>query len=282
VNYAEWPSLSRRSLVLLAFMSCLLFVCPSSQPLTAAEPRADAEGWFSLFDGKTLQGWHRNKEKIGHGTGGNWTVEAGGVLAGEQDPPGSGNGGILLTDRKFGDFELSLEMKPHWGSDSGIFLRSNDQGQCIQVLVDYYNDGNIGQFYGEGTGGWNARAFSIRGDVENGKLVGLKTIGARPPTKVGLVASCTPDEWLTAWKIGDWNKMLIRVEGGRQPVITTTINGVKAGVFDAAKATAENYDREKVSELLGDRGYIALQVHGGGSYPSGARCRWRNIRMREL
>ncbi len=282
MNYSDRLKFPRRFLFFRVITSGLLLVGTTSIPTTAAEPKAVADGWITLFDGKTLQGWHKNSQKIGHGTGGNWTVEAGGVLAGEQDPPGSGNGGILLTDRKFGDFELALEMKPNWGSDSGVFLRANDQGQCVQMMVDYYNDGNVGQFYGEGTGGWGARAFSIRGEMENGKLVGLKTIAARPPAEVGLVASCTPEEWLKAWKIGDWNKVQIRVEGGRLPVITTTINGVQVGVFDAANAVAENYDRDKVAELLGERGSIALQVHGGGSYPPGAKCRWRNIRIREL
>ena len=248
----------------------------------AAETKDDAEGWIELFDGKTLKGWHKNPEKIGHGTGGIWSVEPGGVLAGEQDPPGSGNGGILLTDRKFGDFELSLEMKPNWGSDSGIFLRSTDKGQCIQMMVDYYNGGSVGHFYGEATGGWGARAFSIEGEVEDGKLVRLRTVREQRPEAVGLAYSCTPEEWLKAWKIGEWNKALIRVEGGRYPVITTYINGLKVGVFDAANSTAPKYDREEVARLLGEKGSIALQVHGGDSYPPGARCRYRNIRIREL
>jgi hypothetical protein len=72
------------------------------------------------------------------------------------------------------------------------------------------------------------------------------------------------------------------VEGGQFPVITTYINGLKVGVFDAASSKIENYDREKVAKLLGERGSIALQVHGGDSYPPGARCRYRNIRIREL
>jgi hypothetical protein len=262
--------------------SCVLFVETMSRTSIAAGTGNGEDGWIELFDGKTLKGWHKNPHKIAHGAGGLWRVEPGGVLAGEQDPPGSGNGGILLTDRKFGDFELSLEMKPNWGSDSGIFLRANDKGQCIQMMVDYYNGGSVGHFYGEETGAWGARAFSIEGDVENGKLVALKTVREQPPASVGLLDSCTPEAWLKAWKIGDWNTALIRVEGGRQPVITTYINGVKVGVFDAAKSTAENYDRDEVAKLLGDKGSIALQVHGGESYPPGAKCRWRNIRIREL
>jgi Domain of Unknown Function (DUF1080) len=262
-----------------AAFTCVLLFSPSTN---AAEPEADADGWIVLFDGKTLDGWHKNPEKIGHGTGGRWSVEPDGVLAGEQDPPGSGNGGILLTDRKFGDFELSIEMKPNWGSDSGIFLRSTDKGQCIQILVDYYNRGNVGHFYGEATGGWGARTFSLRGHEEDGKLVKLTTMRAQPAKDVGLVESCTPEEWLKVWKIGDWNQALIRVEGGRLPVITTQINGLKVGVFDASSATIEKYDREEVAKLLGERGSIALQVHGGDSYPPGAKCRYRNIRIREL
>jgi hypothetical protein len=249
--------------------------------VSAAEPRRDAD-WIQLFDGKTLKGWHKNPEKIGHGTGGLWTVEPGGVLAGEQDPPGSGNGGILLTDRKFRDFELELEMLPNWGSDSGVFLRANDKGECMQMTVDYYNGGNIGHFYGEATGAWVPRSFSIEGEERDGKLVALKAVKVQSPADVGLAASCKPEEWLKVWKIGEWNKCRIRVEGGKYPKITTTINDLRVGVFDAAHSKAEKYDREKVAEQLGEKGSIAVQVHGGGSYPVGAKCRWRNIRVREL
>jgi hypothetical protein len=264
------------------------FVLAGARSLMAADakPQAaegeDAEGWITLFDGKTLNGWHKNPEKIGHGTGGLWTVEEGGVLAGEQDPPGSGNGGILLTDRKFGDFELSLEMKPSWGIDSGVFLRANDKGQCMQMTVDYYDGGNIGHFYGEQTGAWVPRAFSIKGNVRGGQLISLEPVEAHEPKAVGLVSSCQPQEWVKAWKVDDWNRVLIRVEGGKYPKITTTINGLEVGVFDAATSNAEKYDREKVFDLLGPEGHIAVQVHGGDSYPAGKKCRWRNIRVREL
>jgi hypothetical protein len=274
------------TLHLMAAAFVVIFAHGQASLAADAKPQAagsaDAEGWIRLFDGKTLNGWHKNPEKIGHGTGGQWTVEEGGVLAGEQDPPGSGNGGILLTDRKFGDFELSLEMKPSWGVDSGVFLRANDKGQCIQMTVDYYDGGNIGHFYGEQTGAWVPRAFSITGNVRDGKLVSLEPIEPHDPKDVGLVRSCKPEEWIKAWKIDDWNHALIRVEGGKYPRITTKINGLEVGVFDAATSNADKYDREKVLELLGPEGHIAVQVHGGGSYPAGKKCRWRNIRVRKL
>lgn len=249
---------------------------------TPPAPPADGAAWIELFDGKTLKGWHTNPKKIGHGTGGLWTVEPEGVLAGEQDPPGSGNGGILLTDDKFGDFELSIEMRPTWGVDSGVFLRCTDTGKCIQMMVDYYDGGSIGYLYGEATGAWNAKTFSLKGELENGKLVRLRADNPVDVDTAGVVLSCKPEEWLEAWKIDDWNKALIRVEGGAFPRITTNINGLEVCVFDAATARLDKYDRDAVYKTLGDAGSVAVQVHGGERYPVGSKCRYRNIRIREL
>lgn len=101
----------------------------------------DAEsGFVPIFDGRTLDGWHKNPQRIGHGTGGHWFVEDG-AITGEQDPPGSGNGGILLTDKQYGNFELRIDLKPDWGVCSGLFLRSTDKGQCLQMMVDYHGAG---------------------------------------------------------------------------------------------------------------------------------------------
>jgi hypothetical protein len=247
-----------------------------------ASPPTVTRGWTPLFDGKTLDGWHTNPERIDHGTGGQWRVEPDGVLAGQQDPPGSGNGGVLLTDRKFGDFELSIEMKPDWGVCSGLFLRGNDRGQCFQMMVDYHDNGNVGHIYGEGTGGWAARPFDINGKYEDGKLVGITADGDREASDVGLLLTCKPQEWVEAWKFDDWNRAVVRVEGGRYPLITTKINDLVVALFDAGTSDSARYDRERTAEQLGDEGSIAVQVHGGGGWPNGAKCRWRNIRIRPI
>jgi len=275
--------LDRRQLLAGAAGSAT-WLCVSGRIARRAEAVGvtDADGWESLFDGKSLAGWHKNPQKIGHGTGGQWTVEPDGVLAGEQDPPGSGNGGILLTDRKFSSFELSLDLKPTWGVDSGVFLRSTDRGQCYQMMVDYYNGGSIGQMYGEAIGGWAARAFSLKGVLEDGKLVRLETVPAEPNDAAALVSSCRPEEWVEAWKIDDWNTARIRVEGGALPRITTHINDLEVCVFDAAMTRAQGFDGDTIERTLGSEGSIAVQVHGGGSYPAGAKCRWRNIKIRTL
>jgi hypothetical protein len=239
------------------------------------------DGFEPLFDGKTLHGWHKNPDKIGHGTGGIWRVE-GGAITGEQDPPGSGNGGILLTDEKFGDFELLIDLMPDWGVCSGLFLRGNDKGQCIQMMVDYHDAGNVGHIYGEGTGGFNTRAFDIDGEVDtDGKLLKMKTSQHRTAAEHGLVYSCTPDEWLAAWKVNDWNTARVRCIG-EFPKITTWINDTKVCEFDGHRYAGKQYDKQKVAQSLGREGSIAVQVHGGTGWPNGAKCRWRNIKIKTL
>ena len=37
-----------------------------------------------------------------------------------------------------------------------------------------------------------------------------------------------------------------------------------------------------ISKLLGAQGSVAVQVHGGKGWPNGAKCRWRNVLVREL
>ena len=257
---------ARLTLTLAALAFCL-------SPLVA-----DDGEWVSIFDGKTLNGWHKNPAKIGHGTGGIWKVEDG-LITGEQDPPGSGNGGILLTDKKFKNFEVSIDMKPDWGICSGFFVRSNDKGQCIQMMVDYHDAGNVGHIYGEGTGGFNNRPYDIFGKYDD--KMNLLSLEAKPNgNKVPPAFSISGEDWVKLWKLNDWNTAKVRVVGS-PPVVTTWINGTKVSEFDGNTYDGPNYDKAKVAEMTAE-GSIAVQVHGGKSWPAGAKCRWKNIKVREL
>ncbi|MEE8450568.1 MAG: DUF1080 domain-containing protein, partial [Thermoguttaceae bacterium] len=104
-------------------------VCGTS---ISAEEKPGEEGFVSIFDGKTLDGWHVSS-KTGHGTGGRWVVEDGAII-GSQDTPG--NGGIVITDKSYGNFEVIVEMRNDYGPDSGLFLRSTERGQAYQALID--------------------------------------------------------------------------------------------------------------------------------------------------
>jgi len=109
--------------------------CAPGLPARSASP----DGFTSIFDGKTLNGWHASA-KTGHSSasqhksGGRWFVEDGAIV-GSQDIPG--NGGILITDEQFGDYEVVLEMNNDFGPDSGLFLRSTEDGTAYQAMIDY-------------------------------------------------------------------------------------------------------------------------------------------------
>jgi hypothetical protein len=149
------------------------------------------------------------------------------------------------------------------------------------MMVDYHDAGNVGQIYGEGTGGFNTRTFDINGKLEGDKHAGFTTDKHRNAAEAGLKAACQPDEWIKAWKIDDWNTARVVCEG-KYARVTTWLNDQKICEFDGSTSTAERYDKEKVFEQLGAEGSIAVQVHGGKNWPAGSKCRWKNIKARPL
>jgi hypothetical protein len=263
-------------------------------PAILAVPRVDTFGntlvtsqkgkFVSLFDGKSLAGWHTNREKIGHVTGGRLQVEKG-VLTGEQDPPGSGNGGMLLTDNKYGDFELEIDLMPDFAIDSGVFIRTKETGECFQIYVDYRDNGLIGFVSTEGKDRMYIRPFCFDGVFDDkGNLIDLKIMPDKRPEawQPGFLAyHASPEQWKKAWKIGKWNKMRIRCTG-KYPRITTWINNVKIAEFDGETCPSPLYKKEMLAESLGREGHIGLQVHGGKGWKEGSKCRWKNIRIKEL
>jgi hypothetical protein len=272
------------------------------------------EGFRRLFDGKTLSGWHamprpgpkppKNApadrvafyEKALQSRG-RWTVQDG-VLIGEQDPPGSGLGGYLVSDEDFDDFELLIDANPDWSVDTGVLVRATPAGDVgFQILIDHRRDGGIGGFYGNGLGGFHALPYcftAVRDD--QGRPIGLKESDPKeafqPVTeaKRRLLTYAAPvDEFLKAWKFGTWNTFKIRCEG-ELPHLTTWINGTKIAEMDAAKIEWPGYDKEAVRERLGRSGHLSLEVHNNGPndklgkdrWAPGAVCRWRNIFIRPL
>jgi hypothetical protein len=235
-------------------------------PLVAvAEPpkpeKFDDAGFVKIFDGKTLTGWTVSA-KTGHSgttknkSGGKWVVEDGAIV-GSQDVPG--NGGIVITEKQYGDFEVALEMRNDDGPDSGLFLRSTDTGKCYQAMIDYHKGGNLMGVYGEGIGGKpHVFNFNFTKDVTE---IAVKEYKPFPcPVKA--------EDWAKFWDKSKWNELRARIENN-PPKITTWINGVKFMEFQ---------DTEK---RLADTGGIALQVHGGGDYTK-QFVRYRNIRVKEL
>jgi hypothetical protein len=234
--------------------------------LTATRLAVAAEstetGFTPIFDGKTLTGWHASTQTghssaSKHQSGGRWVVENG-VITGSQDIPG--NGGILITDEKFGDFEVVLEMNNDFGPDSGLFLRSTEDGSAYQAMVDYHSGGNLMGIYGEGKLGGKPSLASFSFTDRVTSIV----VHTNVPTQLPVLSQ----SWPFFWRHGQWNELRARIVNN-PPTITTWINGVKI---------MEWTETEKRHP---DAGGIALQVHGGGDFTR-QFVRYRNVRVKKL
>jgi hypothetical protein len=294
-------------------------VCGAAgSPPVRAQAQDRGQGSRSLFDGRTLKGWHAvpratpeqwaryqrlkagNVEalpkdealKLVMGQSGRWTVEDG-ALVGGQDQPGSGRGAYLVSDEKFADFELELEANPDWPIDTGVMVRCQDIGSVgFQVLVDHRPNGCIGGFFGNGIGAFRAFPFILDADTTGPPEGPWKPTrfraGAKPDGVVVPPQYSAPlEDVIRAWRPGQWNRLRIRCLG-ELPVLTTWINDVKIAELDSGRYEAPGYDPKDVAAKLGRAGHIGFEVHsndpkiGKERWWPGAVCRWRNIQIKVL
>lgn len=157
-----------------------------------------------------------------------WYVEDGEIIC-ESGP--SAEYGYLSTEKFYDDFELSLEFRQQANGNSGVFFRSTLEGTKItgwqvEVAPPGSDTGGIYESYGRG--------WLIKPDPAKDK----------------------------ALKMGEWNKMKIRVVGDQ---VTTWLNGQEMVTLND----------EKIGQ---GKGAIALQIHDGG----GIKVRWRNLELTPL
>jgi 3-keto-disaccharide hydrolase len=238
---------------------------PAAQPSTAPStgPAIDdpgpkiPEGFTPIFNGKDLSGWHPSKTNH-HGTTPDFRVVHG-LIVGTQSP--RGKGGILLTDKKYKNFEVYMEIKPDWGCDSGLFLRSSEAGEAYQVTLDYLPGGGMGNIYGEGLTG-----------VQGG---GAAAANLTPEERQTL-ARKRAETWQKAWKREAWNSVRARIEGD-SPHIMVWINDQLITDFTDTANHAANGATD---------GMIAIQMHFSDAktprWVDGGFWRWRVIAVKEL
>ena len=80
-----------------------------------------AEGWVSLFDGKTTKGWHKYG---GFPVGSAWKVEDGALHldANQKENWQIKDGGDIVSDEEYDNFHLKLEWKIDTCGNSGIMF----------------------------------------------------------------------------------------------------------------------------------------------------------------
>ena len=204
------------------------------------------EGFMSIFNGRDLTGWHISRTTH-QGTTPDVHVENKESIL-KQHP--YGQGGILLSDKKYRNFELYLEVKIDSFCNSGIFLRSTESGQAYQV--ELAEPGGTGNLLGE-------MLRVSKGAVANDKA--------------------------KVWKPNAWNSFRIRMTGD-VPEIKLWINGqlmweVAEPVNDLiAGATDGMIGLQAHWSAVYSAAAGAFDM--SGSWRPGASLRFRNIAIRAL
>lgn len=240
-------SLMNLRLNLLALLSTVLVAtsATAAAPINQLTESEQRSGWKLLFDGKTTDGW-RNYKKDGISDG--WKVVDGAIVR-------SAKAGDIVTDKKYGTFELSLEYKISKGGNSGLMFHVLEgdgppwhTGPEIQVQDNV--DGHDPQ-----KAGW---LYQLYKPGKDGSGPDAKEIDSTRPA-------------------GEWNQLYVRISKDQSEVC---MNGVryyrfKLGNKDWDAAVAKS----KFSKFPGfgaaGSGHICLQDHGN-------EVAYRSIKVREL
>ena len=102
--------------------------CANASKKQAETDKTAVQGqdeWITLFDGTSFDGW-RGYNRADMPTA--WTIEDGAIKinGSGQGEAGDKDGGDIIFDRKFKNFELTFEWKVSKGGNSGVFYLSQE------------------------------------------------------------------------------------------------------------------------------------------------------------
>jgi len=213
---------------------------------TNAQSGGIPEGFTPIFNEKNLNGWHISRSTH-QGTTPNFHVENG-VLIANENP--YGQGGLLMTDKSYKNFELYLEVKIDSFANGGIFLRSNEGGAAFQV--ELVLPGGTGDLIGE--------------RIQISK--GARAIGREK-----------------VWKANDWNSFRIKMTGDT-PHITLWINDVQ--MWDVIELKNDLIAEVTEGMIALQCHWTALYSSAAGNgmplsmWRPGAAHRFRNVAIKQL
>jgi len=221
---------------------------PSSEKKSIVKENND--GWISLFDGKTTNGWHTfNKKTVGSA----WKVDDGALhltVPGSEGYQTKG-GGDIVTDQEFTNFDLRLEWKIAPKGNSGIIFDVKEDpkykdtwltGPECQVLD---NDGH-----------------------DDGKI-----IKHRAGDLYDLISSSSEP----VKKVGEWNQVEIKLDKGKLDFYMNGVNTVSTTMWDDNwwKLVKGSKFVEMPDFTKFKTGRIALQDHG-------CEVWYKNIKIKKL
>jgi hypothetical protein len=223
---------------LLVFGVAFVATAQEHNTLTKKERKA---GWQLLWNGQDLTGWKSNSENGDMNKG--WKA-----VDGELVIMARSGAGDIITEKRYHDFELSIDFKITEGANSGIkyFIGENGSVGCEFQILDDENhpDAKMG----------------FNGNRRLGSLYDL----------------IPADGWAIASK-RDWNTARIVVRGNH---VEHWLNGVKILEYeknnDMWDTIVSHSKFAKVENFAGgDGGHILLQDHHD-------EVHYRNLKIREL
>lgn len=200
----------------------------------------------SLSRDSAFGGWHISRTTH-QGTTPHVSVTDGEIVL-KQHP--FGQGGVLLTNKKYRDVEFSIEVKIDSFCNSGILLRSTESGQAYQIELS--EPGGTGSLFGE--------------MMQTGEPV-------------------TADKKQKVWKPGDWNHFRVKMTG-TVPRIVLWINGEL--MWDVTQPK-NDFTAGAGEGMIGLQSHWTATYSAAakafdmwGSWKPGAEIKFRNFSVREL
>jgi hypothetical protein len=244
----------------------------------------DAEGFVSIFNGTDLTGWwedcatHTTDTKLG----GVWIVDPSqkAIYSREEGQ----NGDILVTNKKYDNYEIILDVWATFGNDGGVFNRVTTSGSCWQSTIDYIQGSSVGGSFNEKS--WmpgvnlNDDPFLFGGGASNPSVTTWTTFtSTKNPTSFGCsAAGCVSADFEKVWDLNGWNQFRVKFYDGLTAGTKVTMENFfrKAGAANWVPA----YSKQEAQ--VTPAGPVALQIHGAGRWKAGTYNMYRNIKIREL
>jgi hypothetical protein len=212
-------------------------------------PAKEEEGFVSLFDGKSLEGWDGDPVY--------WSVKDG-VIVGEVTPETllKRNSFLIWKGGTVADFELAVEYRVSAQGNSGVNYRSMITPDLKWALTGYQADIDGGDR-------WSGQNYEERGRTflaYRGQSVVLK-----PDAKPEVIKFIgEKDELQKAVKKEDWNLYRIVAKG----------NVIRHYINDVLMSEVEDLDpKSRVAE-----GYLGVQVHVGPPM----KIEYRKIELKKI
>ena len=240
--------------VLAAVVIFLSFNSFKNDPMSSSHKNPSIQkddGWITLFDGKTTNGWHTYGKKT---VGNEWKVEDGALHLDASTP--NKEGGDLVTNDEYKNFDLKLEWKISEKGNSGIIFYVHEDPEKYH---ETYVTGIEMQVLDNGTptrlGQPDGKIYTHRaGDLYD--LMASKEV-AKP--------------------LGQWNAVEIKAKDGKLDFYMNGQHTLSTTMWD------ENWKQmvaiSKFKDMPGfstfKEGKIALQDHGDDVW-------FRNIKIKKL